>query len=101
MCDELLTRYNRESGQAPQAMAFDPALFGRFGKVKISKSSDHEKILDFWYQGQGQPMLAKVGPTFHGLIMAIDRDGYVEGQGEGSEENLWPLACQECGTVIP
>lgn len=100
MCDELLTRYGRESGEAPSAMAFDPALFGRFSKVKLSKATDHEKILDFWYQGQGAPMLAKVGATFHGLIMPIDREGYVEGQGDGSQDNLWPLACRSCGTLV-
>lgn len=89
MAQELLRRYGREPGEIPEVMCFDPALFGRFQKVKLSKSVEAEKVLDFFYQGQGSPMLARVGPTFVGLIMPIDREKYVERQPAGADAHLW------------
>lgn len=83
MCDDLLTRLD-----AGEVRAFDPQYLGRFGKVKTSKSVEADTILDLLWQGQAEPMLAKVGPSFVGAIMPIDRDVYVSNQPEG-QEALW------------
>jgi len=56
--------------------------------VKTSKSVEADTILDLLWQGQAEPMLAKVGPSFVGAIMPIDRDVYVSNQPEG-QEALW------------
>ena len=79
MCDELLTRLEATGGDI---RCFDPNLFGRFGKVKIPKI-ENQKVVDFLWQGQMRPMLARVGPTFVGAVMPIDRSVR-----EGEE--LWP-----------
>lgn len=89
LSQELLERMTETPAEQPDRMTFDPTLFGRFQKVKVSKSVDADKVLDFIWQGQGEPMLAKVGPTFVGAIMTIDRGAYNENQPEGSEEMLW------------
>jgi hypothetical protein len=85
-CDELLERYDDPPTDNPDVLCFDPALFGRFQKVKLSKAFKGEKVLDFYYQGKEAPMLAKVGPTFRGLIMPINRSRYAE---NNSNEGLW------------
>lgn len=88
LCDDLLERMSEVPEEMPNVMCFDPNLFGRFSKVKLSKEVKADKVLDFIWQGQGQPMLAKVGPTFVGCIMAIDRGSYAENQEDGNE-SLW------------
>jgi hypothetical protein len=87
-CAELLTRYAEQPLETPDVLCFDPALFGRFQKVKLSKSVKAEKVLDFLYQGRDAPMLAKVGPSFVGLIMPINRVAYAANQEDG-DESLW------------
>lgn len=77
MCDVLLTRLEEIPGEI---RCFDPTLFGRFGKVKGHKGTD--KVVDFCWQDDMRPMLAKVGSTFVGAIMPINREAR-----EGDE--LW------------
>lgn len=89
LCDQLLNRMRRTEMVMPSGpMAFDPSYFGRFGKVKIDKDLDAEIILDLIYQGEEAPMLARVGPTFIGAIMPIDRTEYAIRQPGGSDF-LW------------
>lgn len=89
LTDTLLERMRRQEMVMPDGpMAFDPAYFGRFGKVKVDKDSDAETVLDLIYQGEELPMLAKVGPTFIGAIMPINRERYERNQPQGSEY-LW------------
>lgn len=62
----------------------DPALMGRFGKVK---TVDGDRHADFRWDREGiDPMLVKVGPTFVGLIVPIDREVNAEANGT---EGLW------------
>lgn len=88
LCDELLQRVKHNPTEAPEVLCFDPSLLGRFGKVKLDAAVKAEKVVDFVYQGAGQPLLAKVGPTFLGMLMPIDRDVYAENQDDG-QEGLW------------
>jgi hypothetical protein len=86
LCDELLERMTQRPPEEPDVIAFDPDLFTRFRKVK--SSGDMDKVIDFVYQGQGNPMLAKIGPTFVGAIMPIDRAVYAANQDDG-QDALW------------
>lgn len=88
MVDDLLDRLTETPVETPEILAFDPQLIIRFNKVRTPKDWDGEKILDLIYQGNAQPMLAKVGPSFVGAIMPIDRQVYAENQTEG-EMALW------------
>lgn len=86
LCDELLERMAERPMIEPHVIAFDPDLFTRFHRVK--PSGDAEKVIDFLYQGEGNPMLAKIGPTFVGAIMPIDRATYAANQ-DGGQDALW------------
>ena len=50
-------------------VAFDPNLFARFGKVK----SVTDRVADYLLRGPELPVLVKVGPTFCGLVMPLQR----------------------------
>jgi hypothetical protein len=51
---------------------FDPALLGRFGKVKTpGKQLTH---MDMWFGDASNVVLVKIGSRFRGAIMAIDRE---------------------------
>lgn len=63
------------------AVAFDPALFSRFGKVKTAK----ERVADYLFVDPEKPALVKVGPTFQGLVMPL----YREPAKAYSPEGLW------------
>ncbi len=86
LCDELLTRLEERPSHV---MTFDPALFVRFNKVKAPGDWEAEKVLDFAYQGESEPMLAKVGPTFVGAIMPVDRAKYAVEQAPDGQDGLW------------
>lgn len=85
LCDELLTRLDVDG----ERLTFDPEYFGRFKKVKAPGDFGSEAVLDFVFQGDAEPMLAKYGPSFVGAIMPIDRVAYVAAQGEEAESGLW------------
>ena len=67
----------------PPGIMLDPTLFGRFAKVKADKS---ERKADLLFSAGHEPALIKIGPTFKGLIMPIDRDVNASNIGP---EGLW------------
>lgn len=55
----------------PQYSAFNPALFARLSKVK----AEGKEAMDVWWgRDDGRPALVKIGPTFVGLVMPLDRE---------------------------
>lgn len=89
LTDAMLERLRGEPTVAPERLTFDPALLGRFGKVRTPDSWGGGKVLDLIYQGPGEPLLAKVGPSFVGAIMPVDRAAYVDAQGPEGQAALW------------
>ena len=67
----------------PPGIMLDPTLFGRFAKVKADKA---ERKADLLFSADHEPVLIKIGPTFKGLIMPIDRE--VNSTNVGSD-GLW------------
>lgn len=63
--------------------AFQPQLLMRFSKVKADKS---ERVADLAIDDPEAPVLVKIGTTFRGLIMPVDRAIHAENVGE---EGLW------------
>lgn len=67
--DEMLTRLERVSPVIPETLMVDPAFFSRFGKVKC----DGETIADLYISSPDDPILVKIGRTFRGAFMPVDR----------------------------
>jgi hypothetical protein len=86
LCDELLTVLQSRELQVPHIFTLDPSLLVRFNKVRSSGNAD--RVMDFNYQGEGHAILVKIGPTFIGAIMPIDREVYAANQDDG-QEGLW------------
>jgi Zn finger protein HypA/HybF involved in hydrogenase expression len=87
-CDELLTRLERAQGDEPPAfyyLALDPALMGRFGKVK---PSDGKECIADLHLGHDDQILVKIGSTFRGAIMPVDRSEAAGSEFVGSD-GLW------------
>ncbi|MGV9815453.1 hypothetical protein ACWDTQ_26525 [Streptomyces cellulosae] len=85
--DSLFTRLEAREAALPELVAFDPALLSRFSKVKTPKGKNGlDRALDMKISHPKQPILIKLGPTFEGVIMPIDRDVHEENVGE---EGLW------------
>lgn len=80
---ELLARLDDGAPSLPQTVAFDPALLMRFSKVKADKD---ERVADLLITAPDLPILVKIGPTFTGCIMPIDRDDHAKKQGD---DGLW------------
>lgn len=92
MVDSLLSRMERKSPALPELIAFDPQLLAYFSKVKVPKvrTSDMnlERAMDLCVFDAREPVLVKIGRTFRGAIMPINREVHranVE-QGDGG---LW------------
>ncbi|QLE71098.1 hypothetical protein FGW37_05305 [Streptomyces rectiverticillatus] len=66
-CDELIARLC----ECPGRVAFDPATLARFAKVKTTKGTS--PMLDMAVGDETTPVLCKVGPSFVGAIMPVDR----------------------------
>lgn len=80
MVDRLF-ELGEQGAWATGPVAYDPALLSRFAKVK----SPADRVADFLWRGPGLPVLVKVGQTFVGLVMPLDRpraEAY-------SPEGLW------------
>lgn len=77
--DEMLNRPVTEL--RPSFVAFDPALFSRFAKVR----AENDRVMDLWFHSAELPVLAKIGPTFRGLVMPLKR----ERAAEYAPEGLW------------
>jgi hypothetical protein len=86
LCDEMLTRLERESkAPVPPFLMIDPTLMGRFGKVKPSDGK--ECIADLFF-GNSEQILVKIGATFRGAIMPVDRGEAAESESVGPD-GLW------------
>lgn len=82
---ELIDDLFHRLGEQETRFTFDPDYLARFSKVKIDKALGLDRVVDLAHQGDDEPMLAKVGPTFMGAIMPVDREVYTERQPEGQE----------------
>ncbi|MFF0481037.1 hypothetical protein [Streptomyces sp. NPDC004435] len=87
MLDTLFTRLEGRPPALPELVAFDPALLSRFSKVKAPKGKDGlGRALDMCVYDSKGPILVKIGPTFRGVIMPIDREVHEENVGQ---DGLW------------
>lgn len=87
MIDGLFTRLEGRPLALPELVAFDPALLARFSKVKAPKGKDGlGRALDMCVFDSKEPILCKIGPTFRGVIMPIDRDVHEQNVGP---DGLW------------
>ncbi|MFI8237588.1 hypothetical protein ACIF83_10105 [Streptomyces sp. NPDC085866] len=87
MVDTLFTRLEGRPLALPELVAFDPALLMRFSKVKVPKGKGNlDRALDMCIFNSKEPILVKIGPTFRGVIMPIDRDVHAENVGP---DGLW------------
>jgi len=87
MLDSLFTRLEGRPLAVPELVAFDPALLARFSKVKAPKGKDGlGRALDMLIFDAKEPILIKIGPTFRGVIMPIDREVHGENVGQ---DGLW------------
>jgi hypothetical protein len=93
MVDALLERMERRTPALPELIAFDPALLSYFSKVKVAKvkgkaNETYERAMDLCVFDAKEPVLVKIGPTFRGAIMPIDRDVHRENV-EQCDGGLW------------
>lgn len=87
MLDSLFTRLEGRPVSLPEVVAFDPALLARFSKVKAPKGKDGlGRALDLLIFDSKEPILCRIGPTFRGVIMPIDRDVHAQNVGP---DGLW------------
>ncbi|MEU9975107.1 hypothetical protein [Streptomyces sp. NPDC051014] len=87
MLDSLFQRLEGRPAALPELVAFDPALLARFSKVKAPKGKDGlGRALDMCVYDSTEPILIKIGPTFRGVIMPIDREVHEENVGQ---DGLW------------
>ncbi|MFF7233966.1 hypothetical protein [Streptomyces sioyaensis] len=93
MVDELLTRMERRQPALPELIAFDPQLLAYFSKVKVAKvkgksGENLERAMDLCVFDAREPVLVKIGPTFRGAIMPINREVHRENV-EQLDGGLW------------
>jgi hypothetical protein len=87
MVDSLFTRLEGRPLALPELVAFDAALLMRFSKVKAPKGKGNlDRALDMCIFNAKEPILCKLGPTFRGVIMPLDRDVHAENVGS---DGLW------------
>lgn len=90
--DDLFTRLEGRPPALPELVAFDAALLARFSKVKAPKvklegsGANLERCLDMAVFNSKEPILIKIGPSFRGVIMPIDREVHAENVGQ---DGLW------------
>lgn len=78
----LVSEAEQRPGAIPGVLALDPALWARFAKVKAGTG----RIADLLMTSALEPVFIKIGPTFRGLVMPIDRRVYESNIGP---EGLW------------
>lgn len=92
MLDDLFTRLEGRKPALPELVAFDAQLLARFAKVKAPKvkncDANLDRALDMCVFDSKEPILIKIGPTFRGVIMPIDRDVHRENV-EQFDGGLW------------
>lgn len=81
-CEDLLTRLD----ECPGRIAFDPGVLARFGKVKTIKGTS--PMLDMAWGDGDAPVLCKIGPSFVGAIMPVDR-GIASSADTRGSDFLW------------
>ncbi|MEV7589747.1 hypothetical protein AB0O42_05690 [Streptomyces sp. NPDC089922] len=87
MLDSLFTRLEERPVNMPEIVAFDPSLLARFAKVKAPKGKGGlGRALDMIVHDAKAPILCRIGPSFRGVIMPIDRDVHAENVGP---DGLW------------
>jgi hypothetical protein len=77
--EELFERYEDPSS----VFLLDMALASRF---RLVKSDKNERRADWMIRDPEEPILVKVGPSFRGLMMTIQREKHAEAVGQ---EGLW------------
>lgn len=82
--DESLRRLERVSPVIPGLLAIDPSIMSKFGKVKCAG----ETIADLYISDPAEPILVKIGSTFRGAIMPVDRVTASQSESVGPE-GLW------------
>jgi hypothetical protein len=86
-CDELLKRLEwDEETTVPEHLTLDPKMFSAFGKVK--PAGGKECIADLYFQNLEDQILVKIGATFRGAIMPVDRSEAAASESVGAE-GLW------------
>ncbi|WP_326827376.1 hypothetical protein [Streptomyces sp. NBC_01751] len=93
LVDDLFTRLDGRPPSMPELVAFDSQLLARFSKVKVAKvkgksGENLERALDMCIFDAKEPILIRIGPTFKGVIMPIDRDVHRENV-EQDDGGLW------------
>lgn len=87
LTDELLTRLEgADDDTVPGYLTIDPKMLSAFGKVKPSDGK--ECIADLCFRGSEGQILVKIGATFKGAIMPVDRGEAAESDDVGPE-GLW------------
>jgi hypothetical protein len=84
--DGLFERLDGGAPRLPAVVALDPQLLMRFSKVKADKA---ERIADFVITDPEAPILVKIGPSFRGIIMPVNRGAHAALVGE---DGLWDAA---------
>lgn len=85
-CDDLLRGWVTGRPAVPELVALDPALWGRFAKVKVPTGKS--AMADLLISGPDDPILIKIGPGFLGAIMPVDREVAGAAASRG-QEFLW------------
>jgi hypothetical protein len=83
--DESLARLERVSPTLPETLLIDPSIMAKFGKVKCNG----ETIADLYISDPSDPILVKIGSTFRGAIMPVDREAAGNADQVGPQ-GLWP-----------
>jgi hypothetical protein len=80
---DIIGSAERRTASIPGVLCVNPAYFSRFQRVKADKAG---RMADMLLGGSEDPVLIKIGPTFKGLIMPVDRATNSRNIGQ---EGLW------------
>lgn len=80
---EIIEKTEGRPPVIPGVLCLDPGLWSKFAKVKADNTS---RKADLLMSDSYEPVLIKIGPTFKGLLMPVDRE--VHGKNVG-EDGLW------------
>jgi hypothetical protein len=91
--DGLMEKLEGRQPNLPEVLCFDPALLMRFSKVKAAKKTTNkgnnlERGMDLYIFDNAEPILVKIGATFRGAIMPIQREVHRENV-EQDDGGLW------------
>jgi hypothetical protein len=91
--DGLMEKLEGRKPNLPEVLCFDPALLMRFSKVKAAKKTTKagnnlERGMDLYIFDNAEPILVRIGPTFRGAVMPIQREVHRENV-EQDDGGLW------------